>query len=223
MKFPRGVNPSFVSYMPGFAPDAMGAGEMRETLRFIRAFFGFRKDHMSFAVRPLNSPHDLISTWAEGADGSWTFHEDEFAGMLPVAVSVDNSLISKVAALKTNAKMFLEVGVYPVPVGRTPSGRGKMSKVVLLVDHESHLALTVNVFETPDDRETDWAPMLDFVLETMLNGGFRPGRIATNNSQMGAVLGNLCASNFAGTEYVPHATCSAANEVFDMISSRMFR
>ena len=98
-----------------------------------------------------------------------------------------------------------------------------MSKVVLLVDHESHLALTVNVFETPDDRETDWAPMLDFVLETMLNGGFRPGRIATNNSQMGAVLGNLCASNFAGTEYVPHATCSAANEVFDMISSRMFR
>ena len=105
VKFPRGVNPSFVSYVAGFAPDAMGAGEMRET---------------------------------------------------------------------------------------------------------------------PDDRKTDWAPIFDFVLETMLKGGFRPERIATNNAQIGAILGNLCAHEIKGTEFVPHAPCPAAHAVFDMISSRMF-
>ena len=42
---------------------------MRETLRFIRAFYGFRKDHMAGEVRPIAQAFDLYTTWTEDEKG----------------------------------------------------------------------------------------------------------------------------------------------------------
>ena len=89
----------------------MGAGEIRETLRFVRAFCAFRKDHMANEVRPLAHSADLITTWTEDGDGCWTKGEDEFSPMLPVAVTLDENLVRKVAALKVQKHVFLGKGL----------------------------------------------------------------------------------------------------------------
>lgn len=214
VKFPRGVNPSFVSYVPGFVPDAMGAGEMRETLRFLRAFFAFRKDHMSYNVQPLDTPADLVSTWAEGPDGSWKFGQDEFSHLLPTTLKVNEGLLSKFAQMAVNKKMFLEVGAYPIPVSKTPFGRGKMSRLVFVTDHASGYIFATHVFETPDDRETDWTPIFEFVLKTMLKLGKRPGRLATSNVQLNAVFATLFMAECGGTEVVQDRYCESAREAF---------
>ncbi len=223
VKFPRGVNPSFVSYISGFAPDAMGASEMKETLRFLRAFIAFRKDHMSYDVHPINVPSDLVSLWTEGPDGSWKFRKDEFSHLLPTTMKVDEGLLSKFAHMAVNKKMFLEVGVYPIPSGRTPSGRGKMSRLVLVVDHASGYVFATDIFETPDDRETDWTPIFEFALETMLRLGKRPGRLASSNLQLGAIFGSLFMGEIKGTEFLQDRYCESAREAFEIISSRFFR
>ena len=223
VKFPRGVNPSFVSYVAGFAPDAMGANELSETMRFVRAFFGFRKDHMACEVRELLRPNSLITTWTEDADGNWTKSENDFSPMLPVVASPDGRLIDNVAKLAASENLFLEIGVFPVPVGKTPDGRGKMSKLVLLVDGATKFIMGTNIFETPDNRETDWTPIVDFVLETLVRLGMRPSHIASTNAQVKAIMKGLCATDFKGTEVLPHSWCDSASEVFDDISDRIFR
>lgn len=223
VKFPRGVNPSFVSYVAGFAPDAMGANEMAEAVRFIRAFFEFRRDHMAGEVRILSRPLDLITTWTEGADGKWTKGEDEFSPMLPVAVNLDMNLVKEVAALELSKNMFLEIGVFPVPVGKTPDGRGKMSKLVLLVEGATKSAMGTNIIATPDDRETDWTPIVDFVLETMARLGVRPGHIASTNAQIKTIMKSLCTTDFKGSEVLLHSWCDSAREMFEFITDRTFR
>lgn len=222
VKFPRGVNPSFVSYIPGFAPDAMGAGEMRETLRFVKAFYGFRKDHMAGEVRPLAHPFDLYTTWTENENGLWAKGENDFSPMLPVATTIDQDLLDKVAALEVKRHLFLEIGVFPVPVGKTPSGRGKMSKLVMVVDKATTFVCVARVVETPDDRETDWTP----VVETVLNGvcalGVRPEMFASSSRKMEAILKGLCATEFKGTKVFEHSPCYTAKTAFADISAGLF-
>ena len=222
VKFPRWVNPSFVSYIPGFAPDAMGAGEILETLRFLKAFYGFRKDHMACEVRPLSRPFDLITTWTEDSGGNWTKGEDEFSPMLPVAATLDPDLINRVAALKVKKHLFLEIGVFPVPVGRTPSGRGKMSKLVMLVDKATTYVLGTEIVETPNDRETDWTPIVESVLRNVSKLGFRPEKFATTSRQMEAVLKSLCQTDFNGSKVFEHSSCVCVKTIFTDFSSRLF-
>ena len=223
VKFPRGVNPSFVSYVAGFTPDAMGANEMSETMRFVRAFLGFRKDHMACEVRELLRPNSLTTTWTEDSAGNWAKGENDFSPMLPVVASPDGRLIDKVAKLAVRENLDLEIGVFPVPVGKTPDGRGKMSKLVLLVDGATKYIMGTNIIETPDNRETDWTPVVDFVLETLVRLGMRPCRIASTNAQVRAIMKGLCATDFRGTEVLPHGWCDSAKEAFEEISDRMFR
>ena len=222
VKFPRGVNPSFVSYIPGFAPDAMGAGEMREALRFVKAFFGFRKDHMACEVRPLANQFDLFTTWSEDEDGGWTKGENDFSPMLPVAVSIDNALVEKVAALRVEENLFLEIGVFPVPAGRTPTGRGKMSKFILLVDGTRQFALGTDMIETPDERETDWTPILESVLGKLCVLGMRPKYFASTSRKMEAILKGLCVTQFNGSQLFEHASCDSAKAMFEEISAGLF-
>lgn len=223
VKFPRGVNPSFVSYIPGFAPDAMGAGEMRETLRFIKAFCGFRKDHMACEVRPIARPFDLYTTWTEDENGGWAKGENDFSPMLPVAATLDQNLVGQVAALKVQKNLFLEIGVFPVPVGKTPSGRGKMSKLVLLADGPTQFVLGTDIVKTPDDRETDWTPIVESVFKKLCEFGMRPGHFASTSRQMEAILKGLCATNFKGSKVFEHASCDSAKAAFEGISERLFR
>ncbi|MGN0852147.1 MAG: DUF6930 domain-containing protein [Kiritimatiellia bacterium] len=222
VKFPRGVNPSFVSYIPGFAPDAMGAGEMRETLRFIKAFCGFRKDHMANEVRSIARPFDLYTTWAEDAKGCWTKGENDFSPMLPVVATLDQNLVGQVAALQVKQKLFLEIGVFPVPAGRTPSGRGKMSKFVLLADGPTQFVLGTDIVETPDDRETDWTPIVESVFKTLCKFGMRPKHFASTSRQMEAILNGLCATSFKGSKVVERASCASAKAAYSEISARLF-
>lgn len=222
VKFPRGVNPSFCSYVAGFAPDAMGAGELRETLRFVRAFLDFRKDHAADEIRPLARPSDLIATWTEDGDGNWTKGEDEFSPMLPVAVTLDENLVRKVAALKVRKHAFLEIGVFPVSVGKTPSGRGKMSKLVMLVDGPTQYAFGAEAIETPDDRETDWTPIIDAVFRKLCNIGFRPEIFASTSRQMEAILQGLCNTDFKRSKVFARASCDSAKAMFRKFSSQVF-
>lgn len=222
VKFPRGVNPSFVSYIAGFVPDAMGAGEIRETLRFLKAFYGFRKDHMACEVRPLSRPFDLITTWIEAGDGKWTKGEDEFSPMLPVTAALDPDIIDKVAALEVKRHLFLEIGVFPVPVERTPSGRGKMSKLVMLVDKATAYIFGTEIVVTPDDRETDWTPVIESVLKNVSKLGFRPEMFATTSRQIEAVLKSLCQTDFKGSKVFEHSSCACVKTFFADFSSRLF-
>ncbi len=222
VKFPRGINPSFCSYIAGFAPDAMGAGEIREMLRFVRAFCAFRKDHMANEVRPLAHPADLITTWTEDGDGCWTKSEDEFSPMLPVAVTLDENLVRKVAALKVQKHVFLEIGVFPVPVGETPSGRGKMSKLVILADGPTQYAFCAEVIETPDDRETDWTPIAEFVFKKLCGLGFRPETFASTSHQMEAILKGLCNTDFKRSKVFAHASCDSAKAIYQELSRHLF-
>ena len=222
VKFPRGVNPSFVSYIPGFAPDAMGAGEMRETLRFIKAFCGFRKDHMAGEVRPLAQPFDLYTTWTEDEKGCWTKGENDFSPMLSVATMLDQDLVDKVAALKVKRHLFLEIGVFPVPVGKTPSGRGKMSKLVMVVDKATTYVRVAKIVETPDDRETDWTPVVETVLDGVCALGCRPEMFASSSRKMDGILKGLCATEFKGTKVMENSPCYTTKAAFADISAGLF-
>ena len=195
---------------------------MRETLRFIRAFYGFRKDHMAGEVRPIAQAFDLYTTWTEDEKGCWTKGENDFSPMLPVAATIDQNLVDKVAALKVKKHLFLEIGVFPVPVGNTPSGRGKMSKLVMLVDKATTYVLNARIVETPDDRETDWAPIVEMVLNGVCALGFRPEMFASSSRKMDAILKGLCATDFKGTKVMEHSPCYTAKAAFADISAGLF-
>ena len=65
LKFKRGMNPSFVSYVPGFAPGRMGAGELTRFLDFTRAFMAFCGQYGSDAIATNDAPMKLVTTWRE--------------------------------------------------------------------------------------------------------------------------------------------------------------
>ena len=223
IKFKRGMNPSFVSYVPGFAPDRMGAGELTRFLDFIRAFMAFCEQHGSDAIATNDAPMKLVTTWREDASGIWTKGDDDFSPLLPVAVSLDESLIEKVAALPVSENtMCMEVGAFAVPVGRTPEGRGKMSRCVMIVEGATQFTMGVNIFETPDDRETDWTPVVEFALKTMIQFEKRPTHLAAFGTSLRGILQGLTKTRFKGTEFMPYNPCDAAHEAFAFVSDRMF-
>ena len=142
--------------------------------------------------------------------------------MVPVAVTLDENLVRKVAALKVQKHVFLEIGVFPVPVGKTPAGRGKMSKLVILTDGPTQYAFGAEAIETPDDRETDWTPILESVFKKLCEIGFRPETFASTSPLMEAILQGLCNTDFKGSKVFEHASCDSAKAVFREFSSELF-
>ena len=164
-----------------------------------------------------------VTTWREDASGGWTKGEDDFSPLLPVAVSLDESLVDEVAALPVSENtMCMEVGAFSVPVGQTPGGRRKMSRCVLIVEGATQFTMGVNIFETPDDRETDWTPVVEFALKTMVQFGKRPTHLAAFGSSLRGILQGLTKTRFKGTEFMPYNPCDAAHEAFQFVSDRMF-
>jgi len=110
VKFKRGMNPSFVSYVVGFVDDRMGAEELTRYLAFLKAFLAFYDQHGPDAIAVNDRPNKLVTTWTEDAADSWTKGVNDYSPMLPVGVALDESLVDRVAALPVSDKpMYLEV------------------------------------------------------------------------------------------------------------------
>lgn len=222
IKFKRGMNPSFVSYVAGFMDGRMGAGELARYIAFLKAFLAFYEKYGPEGVAVNNAPNKLLTTWTEDASGAWTKGENDYSPLLPVEVTIDEALIEAVAALPVSDKpMFLEVAAFPVPMGRAPSGRGKMSRCVLAVEGTTHFAMGVELVETPDDRELDWTPIVEFALKTMIKFEARPTHLAAFGCGLHGVLKSLTHTRFKGTEFMARNPCEVAREVFEQISARM--
>ena len=221
VKFPRGVNPSFISYISGFQQDAMGANEIRETMRAIKAFFAFSEKHEACEVRQLENPMDSITTYQEDKEGKWEKIEDDFSRLLPVAVTLDETLVNDVSKLNAHKTMVLECGVFPVPAGQTPSGRGKMSRFVVIVEGLSKYALHSELIESPDNRETDWTNIVECILKEVCKLGVRPKYFACSNVQVEGILNGLCTTRFKGSKVMERASCDGAKEVFEEVSAML--
>ena len=148
----------------------------------------------------------------EERDGKWYY----------LSAGANMYMGNKVAALEVKRRLFLEIGVFPVPVERTPSGRGKMSKLVMLVDKATAYIFGTEIVVTPDDRETDWTPVIESVLKNVSKLGFRPEMFATTSRQIEAVLKSLCQNDFKGTKVLEHSSCVCVKTVFADFSSRLF-
>lgn len=222
IKFKRAMNPSFVSYVPGYIDDRMGGEELARYLRFAKAFLAFHEAHGLDAIAVNDAPNKLVTTWSEDASGKWSKGEDDFSPLLPVRVNLDLDLVERVAALPVCDKdMFLEVAAFPIPMGRSPKGRGKMSRCVLAVEGATQFAMGVDLVETPDGRELDWTPIVEFALKIMLKFGTRPTHLAAFGCGLHGVLKALTDQKFKGTEFMPHNPCDSAHDVFEMLRERM--
>ena len=217
-KFKRGVNPSFVSYVAGFAPARVGGEELAEVVDVIEAFLSYLDEFGSSSIPIVKSTSQLLPTWTEDAAGLWTKGENDFSGCLPVAVNLDQSLVDKVASLRVRKGLFLEVGAFVVPVGRGVDKRGKMSRLLLIVDGPTAMPLGTNVFSAPDDAEFDWSESVECVLTTFLQMGVRPENLAVFGRSLHAVFKNITRNSFPGTKFWDHCPCDSAHQVFEAVS-----
>lgn len=221
VKFPRGVNPSLVSYVPGYAPAMMGSNELDEAMEAIKVFLEFFKEHSAEGIRLFNKQGDLVSTWRESSDGKWVFGDDDFSTMHPVAVNLSQKLLDKVANLPVNDKLNLEIGAIPVPCGRSDSGRGFMGRFMIAVEGATHFSMGVELLSPPDGREFDWTPAVEFALGVMVKFGYRPGHLAVLGESLKCVLSNLCRTVLKGTTFLPNSECDAVREIYEFTAQRM--
>jgi len=223
--FRRGYNPAFTSYVSGFVDDRMGADELTQFIRFLRAFLAFYDQHGPDAVAVNDRPYKLLTTWTEDMAGNWAKGENDYSAMPSVSASPDESLIDRVAALRVRKKQefFLEVAAFPIPAGQAPNGRGKMSRCVIAVEGATQFILGATIVETPDDREFDWTPAIEFALNTIIDLGFRPSKLAAFGCGLYCALKNLTATRFKGTEFMPYNPCDSAHKIFAELQDRFLR
>lgn len=221
VKFPRGVNPSIESYVPGYAPEVMGAGELAEAIGAAKVFLDFMSRHSAEDINIYRHSGDLVSTWRESPDGKWTLGEDEFSPLFPVAVNLSQPLLDKVAALPVNEELNLEIGAIPVPTGRSKSGRGHMGRFMVAVDSVTQFSMGVDLLDPPEGREFDWTPAVEFALKAMVNFGYRPGRLGVLGESLKGVLSSLCSTALKGTTFLPYCECDAVREVYEFTAQRM--
>ena len=221
VKFPRGVNPSLMSYIPGYAPEMMGAKELEATIEDANTFLNFMESHSAEDIAIYRGKGSLVSAWREAADGTWSLEQDEFSPLFPVAVNLSTELLEKVAALPVNDEFDLEIGAIPVPCDRTPSGRGIMARLMLAVEGATQFAMGTELISPPSGREFDWTGPAEFVLQTILKFGHKPASIAVLGESLKGVIAGLCAAELKGVEFLPQSECDAVRETFEFMASRM--
>lgn len=223
VKFKRGINPTFVTYVAGFAPARMGGEELSETVEILEAFLAYLDKFGSSSLPVLTHTSQWLTTWIEDVSGIWVKGEDEYSGRLPVAVQIDDGLVAKVAALPIKKDFFWEVGAFVIPAGRGVDRRGKMSRVILVVDGPTQFALGTTIVSAPDDAEFDWTEAVDFVLKTMVKCGCRPESLAVFGHSLHGVFKNLTCNSFPGTEFLDDCPCDSAHAVFEFLAERLGR
>ena len=221
IKFPRGVNPALTSYVPGYAPEMMGAHELADAMEFLTLFMDFLEKHSPDEIRTAETQNDLISVWREAADGSWTLAEDEFSPLFPVFANLDVKKVDAVAKLPVNDNFMLEVGAIPVPVGSSKSGMRLMSRLLLVVDSGSEFLMGTDIIAPPEGMEFDWSPVVDRTLDIILKYKSRPVCMSVLGASLEGVFAGLCSSEFKGTRFIHHADCKAVRSVFKLIRSRI--
>ena len=221
MKFKNGAKPSFFSYMPGFEPWRLGADELKEYVEFAKIFIDFLETHDANEVAAVEADYPGVSIWKEGKDGKWSLILDEDENRTAVTAEIPPELIAEVQALPANKKEYLEVGVFPIPMGKTPQGRGKMSRIILFVDGPSQFVRKFEMIESPDDTEFDWSPVCVKILEAMQEFGNRPGHLAVFGKCAQAVMRTICDEIFDDTEFMPNNPCDSAHEVFKLMSQQL--
>jgi len=220
VKFKRGVNPTFVTYVAGFAPARMGGEEMSETVDVLEAFLAYLDRFGTASLPVITHTSQLLPTWTEDASGAWTKGENDYSGCLPVAVKMNDALVAQVSELPVDEDRSLEVGAFVMPIGRGVDRRGKMSRVLLIVDERSGAPLGTQIFSAPDDAEFDWSEAVDFILNTFVQMNSRPKFLAVFGRSLHAVFKNLTRNSFPGTEFLEDSFCDSAHEAFDFISQR---
>jgi len=221
VKFKRGVNPTFVSYVAGFAPARMGGEEMAEAVEILEAFLTYLDKFGSESLPVLTHTSQLLQTWIEDASGVWTKGENDYSGCLPVAVNMNESLVSRVAALPVKKGLFLEIGAFVIPLGRGVDKRGKMSRLLLAVDGPTQLVLDTDIIVAPDDSEFDWTEAVDFVLNTMIKLDCRPQNLAVFGHNLHGVVKKLTRNYFHGTKFWDDCPCDSAHEAFEFMAERI--
>lgn len=221
VKFPRGVNPSLASYVPGYASEMMGANELAEAMDAIKVLLDFFKTHSAEDINIFNGHGDLISVWRESSDGTWTLGEDEFSPLHPVAVNLSQTLLEKVSVLPVDKKFYLEIGAIPVPCGKSDSGRDLMGRFMIAVEGDTQFTMGVNLLTPPEGREFDWTPAVEFALDVIVKFGYKPGRLAVLGASLEGVLSGLCRTELKGTEFLPHSECEAVRDVYEFTAQRM--
>ena len=222
VRFKRGMNPSFESYVAGFMTDRMGGRELRRYVAFLKAFRSFCERHGPESIIRNDAPNKMLTTWTEDSSGNWTKGENDYSPMLPVVVRVDEEQLARVAALPVRENFPLEVGAFVIPMGRAPNGRGKMSRLVMMVDGASKMILGATPVETSHTRGMDWTPIVDMVLGKLCALGFRPKTWATTSCAMRGVLKGLSGTALKGTAYDPGSSCECVRDSFEFLRSRMF-
>lgn len=222
VKFKRGVNPSFVTYVAGFAPTRMGGEELLEAVEIIEAFLAYLDKFGSGSIPVLTHDSRLLTTWIESASGTWTKGENDYPSQLPVVVKIDDALVAKVAALLVKKGFHLEIGAFVIPAGHGIDRRGKMSRLLLAVDGMSQFVLGSTVVAAPDDAEFDWTESVEFVLKTMIKLDYRPERLAVFGHILHGVFKNLTRNSFPNTEFMDSCPCDSAHAVFEDMANMLF-
>lgn len=221
VKFKRGFNPTFVSYVAGFAPARMGGEELAETVEILEAFLNYLEKFGTESLPIVAHCSQLLPTWTEDDSGNWKKGKNDFSPCLPVAVGIDEALVKKVAALPVKKGFSLEVGAFAVPCGSAVDKRVKMSRLILLVDAKTSLSLGTTIVASPDDAEFDWSEAVEFVLKSICQMACRPAELAVFGRSLRGVFKNLTKRSFTGTRFCNDDPCEAAREVFEFISARM--
>ncbi len=217
VRFDRRRTPSFMSYFAGLARDRMGAAEIADALASIRALLAFLNAYGPDAIALRDAPMQLLTTWTELPDGSWVRGENEFSWLMPFAFNLDGRQMRRVAAMPIKKKLAIEVATFVVPMGRTPQGRGKMSRFALIVDRDRGTPLGMDIFESPDEGGFDWSPVLKFVLDTLLKLGCLPGRLAVFGMAMNGILKRIVETELKGVEFLSDDRCELSHQVFKFL------
>ena len=114
-------------------------------------------------------------------------------------------------------KLAIEVATFVVPMGRTPQGRGKMSRFALIVDRDRGTPLGMDIFESLDEGGFDWSPVLKFVLDTLLKLGCLPGRLAVFGMAMNGILKRIVETELKGVEFLSDDRCELSHQVFKFL------
>lgn len=186
------VWPVFRSYLVGYLPAMINAGEAKQMVEMLRQVFGvaLRVENDRQLLRQTRMEKKFLVRVQDGA-GKW---RDEWQELPPLrtrefSVEVD---IGKVKRILDGGMQdcCLQIDLGRAPGTITPPGQGRRQLVYMLmvVDADSGIVHTGELMETIAGVEAMWALVPEAILSTFLNLGWYPREIEVANEWMANMM-----------------------------------
>lgn len=198
--FKNGRWPNLQSFVPGYLPARMGAGELAVYMEYVTALTEFLA--AGHSVRTVGDVGHPVTTWSEGEDGVWRRSEEVYGWVDDGACAgLDRGTVEAVRALPVADATF-EFGSFLLPCGDAYGWRRKCGRVAMMLDQKSRYLFKADFVQVDDGDVWDVSHTLLSFCKMMLSCKRRPARMYGHDFSLKPVWEEFCGMIGAGAEPV---------------------